>query len=247
MSPGLVFSEILSANVVQRMRIEHIVGLLCQFGIGVVDEHLAPDRERQHHRAVAALCGDLVEQLGVRRRHHVVERLAVVGDKRVPVHQAADAVGGAVGDAGDDHAAVAVAHQHDVAQIVAGEVIDDRVDGFVQPGLLGIAWPVAGDSWRVDLMAGRADRRRRRFEFFAGMPRAVNEDVSRHRNSSQKLLFCYARLCRRAKSTAIRRSRKAKSRERDSIESFRENKHGRREAGHASSQSRRSAAYFIAS
>jgi hypothetical protein len=63
-----------------------------------------------------------------------------------------------------------MAHEHDVTQIIAGEIIDNRVDRLVEPSLFGIARPVAGDGRRVDLMAGRADRRRRRFELLAGVP-----------------------------------------------------------------------------
>ena len=47
---------------IERMRIEYVVGLFRRCGIGVVNESLAPDRERQYQRAVAALGGNLIEQ-----------------------------------------------------------------------------------------------------------------------------------------------------------------------------------------
>src|SRR5580704_6691601 len=55
----------------------------------------------------------------------VNERLAVGGVRRVEKNEVADAVGGAIGDAGNHHAAIAVAHQDDVAQILELQQFDD--------------------------------------------------------------------------------------------------------------------------
>src|SRR5262249_50717128 len=79
------------------MRVENVVGLLCCRRIGVIDESLAPDRERQHHRAVAALGGDLVEQRHIVRRYHIVEAFAVGGGEGVPSDQAAHSIRELVG------------------------------------------------------------------------------------------------------------------------------------------------------
>jgi len=162
------------------MRIEDVVDLLRCRRIGVIDESLAPDRKRQHHRAVAALGGNLIEQRHIMRRYQVVEALAIVRDEGVPVDQAADAVGNLVGDTSDYHAAIAVTHKDDVIQIFLGQIIYDRLDRFLQADGFGIARLVAGDRRRVDLVAGCADRSRGRLKFGAGMPSAVDEHISRH-------------------------------------------------------------------
>ncbi len=163
------------AEGLERMRIEAIVGALRQREIAVIDECLAPDRERQHHRAVAALGMDRIEHADIVRRHHVVEAFAIVRHERIPVDQPADPLGHPVGDPGDDHAAIAVPGQDDVTEVVLDEIIDDRLDGLRKTGRLGVARPVALDGGGQHLVAGRSDRRRRRLEFRAGVPGAMNK------------------------------------------------------------------------
>ena len=62
----------------------------------------------------------------------VDERLAVDRVGGVEVDEPADAVGGPVGDAGDHHAAVAVADEDDVAQVLEREHVDDVGDVRVE-------------------------------------------------------------------------------------------------------------------
>ena len=162
------------------VRVELVVGGLRERGVGVVHERLAPDRIGHDHRAVADLGGDLLEQVDIVLRHHVVQRLAVIGHEGVPVDQPADAVGRLVGDPGDHHAAIGMAHQDDVREIVVGEMVDDRPDRVGEPDRLGVARPVAGERRAVHLVTRRADRRGGGLQQVAGMPGAVDENECGH-------------------------------------------------------------------
>jgi len=62
-----------------------------------------------------------------RRLVQIEQRLSVIRHKRIDVDHLRDAVARAVGDAGGNHAAIAVADQHDTAQIF---VLDD-VEGVL--------------------------------------------------------------------------------------------------------------------
>ncbi|MGF6885367.1 hypothetical protein ABIA39_004091 [Nocardia sp. GAS34] len=59
-------------------------------------------------------------------------RLAVGEDVDVGVHQGAHPFGNAVGDTGDDHAAIAVSHQDDVVESLEFHDRHDIVDMGVQ-------------------------------------------------------------------------------------------------------------------
>ena len=59
-------------------------------------------------------------------------RLSVVRDERFAVHESRDPLAGAVGDTGDDHAAVAVPAQHDVLEALELEMADDVLDVRVE-------------------------------------------------------------------------------------------------------------------
>jgi len=131
---------------------------------------------------IRTLGGNLIKQRDIRWRHHVVKAFAVIGNERVPVDQAADAVGDAVGDAGDDHAAIAVADEDNVFQIILDQIIGNGFDGLGEAAGFLVARFVAGDGRGVNLMTGRADRGRGRFELFAGVPGTVNKHVGRHVN-----------------------------------------------------------------
>src|SRR5262249_40766450 len=102
------------------------------------------------------------------------------GNERVPVDEPADALRDAVGDPRDDHAAIAVADQDDVLEIVLDQIVDDGLDGLGQPGGPGIAWAIAPDGGRERGVTGRLDPGRHGSELRAGVPRAVNEHIRTH-------------------------------------------------------------------
>ena len=61
----------------------------------------------------------------------IEQRLAVARHEGVDIDQLLDPVARAVGDAGRDHAAIAVADQHDVAQVFIFDDVEDVLDmGF---------------------------------------------------------------------------------------------------------------------
>src|SRR5262249_47804246 len=91
----------------------------------VIDERFAPDWKRERHGAVAPLCRNRLEHRRKWPWHHVEEAFTIVRNERVPIHKTADPVLKSVGDAGDDHAAIAVADENDISEIVLDQVIDD--------------------------------------------------------------------------------------------------------------------------
>src|SRR5262245_26183783 len=107
------------------MRVQNIVRTSRSVEVGVVDERFPPDWKRQHDGTVAPLGRDGIEQGGVLRWSHVVDAFAIIRDKGVPVDEAADTLWGSVGDPGDDHAAIAVANENDVLEVLLGHIIDD--------------------------------------------------------------------------------------------------------------------------
>jgi hypothetical protein len=160
------------------MQIEFGEGGFCQFEVGVVDEGIPPDFERQHHGAVVG-GGHCVEQADIVRRHHVVEALPVERNERIDIDEPLDPVRQAVGDARDHHAAIGVADQADVAQIVRFDVADDRQDRLLEANLLAIVvLVVAGDRRAMHDVAALSQMSGHRFHFGAGVPRAVNQNVS---------------------------------------------------------------------
>ena len=162
------------------VRVELVVGGLGERAVGVVHERLAPDRIGHDHRAVADLGGDLLEQMDVVLRHHVVQRLAVIRHEGVPVDQPPDALRRPVGDPGDHHAAIGVAHQDHVGKVVLRQIVDDRLDGVRKSDRLRIARAVAGERRAMHHVTRRPDRRGRFFQQIARMPGAVDEDVGGH-------------------------------------------------------------------
>ena len=62
----------------------------------------------------------------------IQQRLAVLRNEGVEIDQLRDAIAGAIGDAGRDHAAIAVAEQHDVAQILELDDVDHILDMGVE-------------------------------------------------------------------------------------------------------------------
>ena len=64
-------------------------------------------------------------------RQEVDEGLAVFRDEGVEIYDLRNALRRAIGDTGRDHAAIAVAEQHDIAQLLAFEDANHVVDvGF---------------------------------------------------------------------------------------------------------------------
>ena len=62
----------------------------------------------------------------------IEQRLSVVGHKGIDIDQLLDLVARTVGDAGGDHAAIAVADQHDVAQILVLDDVQHVLDMRIQ-------------------------------------------------------------------------------------------------------------------
>ena len=83
---------------------------------------------RREAPAIALLLGALTEQCLERRRHLIQRRLAVAGVEGVDEDQFRQSVGGHLGDAGDDHARVAVADEHHIVQITVDEHGNDIID-----------------------------------------------------------------------------------------------------------------------
>jgi len=79
------------------------------------------------------------------RQNDGIPVFAVFGQQGVQVNDALDSVGHAVGHAGDDHAAVAVTHQHNVVQIFPEDDVDDvlnvRVEINVRAAEVGMFRP----------------------------------------------------------------------------------------------------------
>ena len=74
-------------------------------------------RIRRHAPAVAGF-GEAQHALPFRLLQEIEQAPAIIRHEGIEIDQLCDAVAGAVGDAGRDHAAIAVAEQHDVAQIL---------------------------------------------------------------------------------------------------------------------------------
>ena len=94
-----------------------------------------------------------------RRLVQIEQRLSVVGHERIEIDQLRDAVPRAVGDAGRDHAAIAVADQRDVAQILVLDDVENVLDvGFEIDRRIGqmLALAETGVARRDQAMPGRA-------------------------------------------------------------------------------------------
>src|SRR5690606_27289375 len=105
-----------------------------------------PDRERKHHRVVVG-GGERIEKFYVVGGDHVVEALAILWNEGVHVHQPLQPFGDAVGHARDDHAAIAVSHQANAAQVFAFDIAHGGRDGVLQAhGASVVFGPVAGQS-----------------------------------------------------------------------------------------------------
>jgi hypothetical protein len=94
------------------------------------------------------------------------------------IDQPLDPVRQTIGDARDDHAAIAVAHQPDVTQSPGLDIVGDRRNGFFKPDLAAVvAGVVSGNGRAMHLMPVFAQMLRDCFHFGAGMPRAVNQHI----------------------------------------------------------------------
>jgi hypothetical protein len=131
-------------------------------------------------------------RLGDLRRVAAAPALAGQRHHRVHVHELLHAAGAArgepVGGAGDHHAAVAVAHQHDVGQLLGVDQADDVGNVVVQrDGRVSKvrALAVAGERDRMHLVAGRAQRAEHAAPHPGAAPGAVHQNVSAHRTLSR--------------------------------------------------------------
>src|ERR1039458_595873 len=109
-----------------------------------------------------------------------VGTFAVVGHKGVEIDHVFDAVGHAVGHAGDDHPAVAVADEHDVVQVFPHDDIDDVLDVRVEVNVgAGEMGPLALPRQRgaIDLVTVGGEQLVHVFPIPAAAPRAVDDDV----------------------------------------------------------------------
>jgi hypothetical protein len=120
----------------------------------------------------------------VRGASQVEQGLAVARHEGVEVHEPGDPLGGAVGDDGRDHAAVAVADQHHVAQVLevqhGQDVGDMRLE--VELGTCEVAaLAEAGVGRREELVTSLAQQRAHLLPGPARRPGAVRHEKSRHR------------------------------------------------------------------
>jgi hypothetical protein len=129
------------------------------------------ERGGRQEPAFAPLLDEPAHPLALRRRAEVDVRLTWRQRARVHVHELSQALGRPVGDAGDDHAGVAVPGQHDVVQVRVGHRVEDvgdvRVEVHVGTGQVD---PVAqaGEGHRVHFVPAFPQRARH----FAPRPRA---------------------------------------------------------------------------
>ena len=120
------------------------------------------------------------------RREEVEHRLAVPCHRPVQVDEVRDPPRQAVRNAGDDHRAVAVADQHDVAEVLvledAEHVLDVGVE--VDPGV-GEVDPLAkpGEGRGEDLVTSSSQQWDHPRPAPTAVHRAVDEDEGRHRDS----------------------------------------------------------------
>src|SRR5262249_18944649 len=152
--------------------------------IGIVDERFPPDRKWEDDRAVAPLGSDGVEQFGVLRWHHIDDAFAVVGDERVPVDETPDPVLDSIGNASDNHAAVAVADEDNLPKAILDQVIDDRLCSLGEPDGPRISRTITLDRGGEGLVTSRPDQCCDWLQLLSRVPCAVNEDISRHVRSS---------------------------------------------------------------
>ena len=93
-----------------------------------------------------------------RRFVQIEQRLPVLGHERVDIDQLRDKVARAIGDASRDHAAIAMADQHDVTQIFIFDDVEDvlnmslQVDRRVRQMY---AFADTGVGWGDEAMSGR--------------------------------------------------------------------------------------------
>ena len=179
-------------------------------GLETLDRHVDPARakpfdiggrciRRRRIRRHAPAVAGLRQLLHARTRHlvQVEQRLSVLRHEGVDINQLRDPVARAVGHAGGKHAAIAVADQHDVAQILilddVQHVLDMRIeiDGRMgQMRALAEARVARGDQ----PMPGRLHQRVHLLPGPARGPRAVTDEKGfrrscAHRAVSTRLLL----------------------------------------------------------
>jgi hypothetical protein len=121
------------------------------------------------------------------RRYEIEQALAVRRNERVEINERPERVRRALGDTGDHHAAVGVATEDNVGQVLAlkhtANVSDVRVKIDVSTHQVR-PLTQARQGGRVDLMARQAQQRRDPPPAPAAVPRAVDEDECRQGSAS---------------------------------------------------------------
>src|SRR5437660_12178963 len=109
-------------------------------------------------------------------------RLSVIRHKRIDVNQLRDPVPRAVGHAGCDHAAIAMADQHDVPQVFLSDDVEDVLNvRFEIDRRVGemLALANAGLGRRDQAMPGGSHQRLHLFPCPSGRPRAMADEKGR--------------------------------------------------------------------
>jgi hypothetical protein len=114
-------------------------------------------------------------------------RLSVLRHERVEIGKRLDVVGGAICNAGDDHAAIGVAREHNVAQALVVKHAEHvrhvrrEIDRAAHQ-MRALALP--GQRRREHRMAARAQQRSDLGVAPAAAPRAMHQNEGRHREQS---------------------------------------------------------------
>src|SRR5215472_5565290 len=107
------------------MRVQDVECASCRLDVGVIDKRLTPDLKRQDNGFVAPFNRNRLEKLDILRWQHVAEAFAVVWHEGVPIYEAPDTAWNSIGDAGDDHAAIAMADKDKIHKVVHIQILND--------------------------------------------------------------------------------------------------------------------------
>ena len=109
-----------------------------------------------------------------------VRTFAIFGHECVDIDDMLDAVGHAVGHAGDNHAAVAVTDEHHVVQVFPENDVDDvlnvRAEVNVRAGEIEM-FAQAGERWAINGVAVSGEQFAHMFPIPTAAPRAMHDDI----------------------------------------------------------------------
>jgi hypothetical protein len=112
-------------------------------------------------------------------------RVPVTGHERIEVDEVPYSPGDVLERPGDHEPAVGEAEQHDVAEVLVPDGVDDvgdmRGQGHLRTGQVRTLAD-AGQAGREDLVAGRPERAAHLAEAVRAAPRAVHQDENRHQH-----------------------------------------------------------------